>query len=117
MGCGDAVMANSGESGRHRNKTEQKGQRPIVFGDFDCRDVGVCNICGNLFGPCREIGVSGDQRRQLEQLCACKNGRMDQPKWERFDFNEVITLCRCCRGAIVNCCVLIGCIRRRILAG
>ncbi|MCB9925584.1 MAG: hypothetical protein H6822_25765 [Planctomycetaceae bacterium] len=70
----------------------------LIFRGFDCRDVGVCSTCGELFGPCREIGVAGDQCRQLEQLCACENGRRDQPTWERFDFNEVVTLCRCCRG-------------------
>ncbi len=89
-------MTHSGENGRRGDDTG------LIFRDFDCRDVGVCNTCGDLFGPCREVGVSGDRTRQLEQLCACENGRKDQPKWERFDFNEVITLCRCCRGVVLQ---------------
>ncbi len=95
-------MANSEENGRRGDSTGQSGRPSLVFGDFDCRDVGVCNTCGELFGPCRQIGVSSGRSRQLEQLCACENGRKDQPKWERFDFNEVITLCRCCRGVVLR---------------
>ena len=95
-------MANSGENGHRGDSTEPSRRPSLVFGEFDCRDVGVCNTCGELFGPCREINASGDRRQQLEQLCACENGRKDQPKWERFDFNEVITLCRCCRGVVLR---------------
>lgn len=95
-------MANSDEKPRRRGGTGASRPSSLVFGDFDCQDVGVCNTCGELFGPCREVGVSGERRRQLEQLCACENGRKDQPKWERFDFNEAITLCRCCRGVVLR---------------
>lgn len=64
----------------------------------------VCLDCGKAYGW---IGNEVDERRMF-QLCRCesKSGVPDSvktsEKWERYDFNEELTLCHCCGLEVVS---------------
>lgn len=49
-----------------------------------------------LCGTCRELYESTPQPGfETPQRCSCR--RTDEPTWPRFDFNEHLHLCECCR--------------------
>jgi hypothetical protein len=51
----------------------------------------VCLGCTWIYGP-----WSNDSNTYV-QRCECRRKEFkDEPRWERFDFNEVVELCRCC---------------------
>jgi hypothetical protein len=74
---------------------------PLICGKFDCRDMRVCRNCGQLFGPCRELGCNNETVQVLEQVCSCQAQRQSQQRWPRYDFNEAVTLCYCCGSKLL----------------
>jgi hypothetical protein len=49
----------------------------------------LCGTCHGLYEDKPQPGFATPQR------CACS--RTDEPTWPRYDFNEHIHLCECCR--------------------
>jgi hypothetical protein len=67
---------------------------------IDYREMKICSRCGDLYGKFRyepEIRsiFAGQSLVTIEQFCECRD-RKNQELWERFDFNEIITLCFSC---------------------
>jgi hypothetical protein len=53
--------------------------------------MSVCASCTRIYGP----WLDGAETRV--QRCDCGRKQFaEEPKWPRFDFNEVVELCRCC---------------------
>ena len=66
--------------------------------------LSVCRICGDLHGEVvrSETLPARDSRqspitvgRNLRQECACTASTIT-PRWNDYDFNQAVTLCRCC---------------------
>ncbi|MBA4016109.1 MAG: hypothetical protein C0483_02865 [Pirellula sp.] len=67
--------------------------------------LSVCRICGELHGEViRSETPSAEQtqlppvatvERNLRQECACASVALS-PRWNDYDFNQAVTLCRCC---------------------
>lgn len=49
----------------------------------------ICGTCRELYEATPQPGFATPQR------CSCR--RTDEPTWPRFDFNEHLHLCECCR--------------------
>lgn len=58
---------------------------------FPTRSFFVCRRCAQL----REKEAS--EGYPTPQRCGCDRGRAGDPRWDRYDFNEHLDLCRCCR--------------------
>jgi hypothetical protein len=52
-------------------------------------DFVLCGTCHELYEDAPQPGFATPQR--------CKCRRTDEPKWPRYDFNEHLHLCECCR--------------------
>jgi hypothetical protein len=71
--------------------------------------LSVCRICGELHGEVvRSETATADHSgqsstaqspttmgRSLRQECACTAAAVS-PRWDDYDFNQAVTLCRCC---------------------
>jgi hypothetical protein len=50
----------------------------------------ICGTCHDLYETAPQPGFATPQR------CRCR--KTDEPTWPRFDFNEHLRLCECCRS-------------------
>lgn len=62
----------------------------------DPRRFVVCGTCGDLFETSPRPGFPTPQR------CMCHRRDAADPKWDRYDFNEHLHLCRCCRSVALS---------------
>ncbi len=54
----------------------------------------ICTTCHDPYGTEAQQGFPTPQR--------CRCNRTDEPTWPRFDFNEHVHLCRCCRAVALD---------------
>ena len=69
--------------------------------DIDYRKMWICGDCLELKGWCWYDG------RWLDQPCSqeCREKKGDSApslRWEKFDFNEAVTLCYCCGAELLR---------------
>jgi hypothetical protein len=67
--------------------------------------LSVCRICGDLHGVVirgepEPAGAAEVVTRSLHQHCACTSTARIA-RWEGYDFNQAVTLCRCCTRRVL----------------
>jgi len=64
---------------------------------FDLCDLSLFRICTTCYEP---YGTEAQQGFPTPQRCRCD--KTDESTWPRFDFNEHVHLCRCCRAVALD---------------
>jgi hypothetical protein len=62
--------------------------------DIDFSQMCICGLCFGIAGPWRYLDRA--PTHLLIQECTCTKASTRYATWPRFDFNEAVTLCRCC---------------------
>jgi len=70
---------------------------------LDYRKMKICSGCFRIYGLCIDRCVY----ESYYQKCDCAKPdmppwEMNQEKWERFDYNQIVTLCHCCGQEILK---------------